>query len=65
MRKPRDITGQQFGRLTVVRPVTIKWKNPVRGWLCQCSCGRTTRGLTATVVRTLTGPELRQDEPAA
>ena len=38
MSKYKDITGQTFGRLTVIGPVRIK--NKLK-WECQCSCGNT------------------------
>lgn len=41
----RDLTGQQFGDLTVISYI------PGKGWLCQCRCGNTsivdTRNLTS------------------
>jgi hypothetical protein len=40
-RRPLDLTGQTFGRLTAMRPV-----GRVRGsvlWECRCSCGATVR----------------------
>jgi len=33
-----DLTGQQFGELTVLRRVESETRGPVK-WLCQCSCG--------------------------
>ena len=38
-RKPEDLTGQMFGRLTVIAKDTNVYKRT--SWLCQCSCGRT------------------------
>lgn len=35
----KDLTGQTFGRLTVVRPIPAR---PRTKWLCVCSCGRET-----------------------
>lgn len=36
----KDLTGQRFGRLVVIEPVTTeKYCNSV--WLCQCDCGNT------------------------
>lgn len=39
MRKYKDLTGQHFGRLTVIERV---WSGRNYNWLCQCSCGNTT-----------------------
>jgi len=38
----KDITGQAFGRLTVVRRVEAKW-------LCVCTCGREVQVITASL----------------
>ena len=41
----KDLTGEQFGRLTVLRvaePHEIKDKARGTHWFCQCSCGNTT-----------------------
>lgn len=40
-----DLTGQRFGRLTVLERVSDKIAAggyPIRRWLCQCDCGNTT-----------------------
>lgn len=37
MRKQIDITGQQFGRLRVIRPAEFGDTNEY--WLCMCECG--------------------------
>lgn len=34
-----DLTGQVFGKLTVLRQVGSQFRNTV--WLCQCECGNT------------------------
>lgn len=34
-----DLTGQTFGRLTVVCAVKIEGHRTIR-WVCQCSCGK-------------------------
>jgi hypothetical protein len=39
-RQPADLTGQQFGRLTVLRLSPRSGQRP--HWLCQCACGRRT-----------------------
>lgn len=36
-----DLTGQRFGKLTVIAPLSIA-KNRYRQWLCQCDCGKKT-----------------------
>jgi len=41
MGKRLDLTGQKFGRLTVIKLIRInKHRKPV--WLCQCKCGNKT-----------------------
>lgn len=41
-----DLTGQKFGRLTVIKKVEATTKNKGRAtWLCQCECGNTKRVL--------------------
>lgn len=40
MGKPKDLTGQRFGRLTVVRQIG-KNKQGNYMWFCQCDCGNT------------------------
>lgn len=39
--RTKDITGQVFGRLTVLGPTGEKAKDGSLRWLCQCSCGNT------------------------
>lgn len=34
-----DLTGQRFGRLTVINPTDIRKGNSVK-WLCKCDCGK-------------------------
>lgn len=44
MGRIRDLANQQFGRLTVLRPVGVsnsRGKNVI--WLCICSCGKNTK----------------------
>lgn len=43
-RKPEDLTGQKFGRLTVIKQ-SASQNNRVT-WLCECECGNvcTARG---------------------
>ena len=42
----RDIAGQRFGRLTVLRLATVAERPPVLNagayWVCRCDCGRET-----------------------
>ena len=40
-RAPLDLTGQRFGRLTVIR-YAGKDKTGKRSWLCSCECGNNT-----------------------
>ena len=40
IKKPQDLTGKTFGRLTVLRSEG-KGKNGKYLWLCRCSCGNT------------------------
>jgi len=47
-----DLTGQQFGRLTVIREQK-KRKNKRKIWLCQCQCGRK---------KSVAGAELRSSQ---
>ena len=37
--KFQDLTGQRFGKLTVIKRVNNDKKNKVR-WLCECDCGK-------------------------
>lgn len=38
MTKPKDITGQKFGKLTVIKKVGLTEKQ-LQKWLCKCECG--------------------------
>lgn len=44
MAAPKDLTGQRFGRLTVLRldlePYISPGGKPTRRWLCRCDCGK-------------------------
>jgi len=42
MGKLIDLTGQQFGRLMVIKRITNNNQGSAR-WLCQCECGKTQR----------------------
>jgi hypothetical protein len=42
-RSSEDLTGRNYGRLTVIRRGPDTPTNAIR-WLCQCSCGNTTLG---------------------
>ena len=39
MRMIKDLTGQRFGMLTVIKRV-VKEGNRKPYWLCRCDCGR-------------------------
>lgn len=41
-----DLTGKEFGRLTVIAPANI-----VVRWMCQCECGNITYATTANLLR--------------
>lgn len=41
-RKVVELTGQRFGRLTVIRKYGIDKHNGNVTWLCKCDCGKTT-----------------------
>lgn len=44
MAAPKDLTGQKFGRLTVLRLDQRKYLSPAgkptRRWICRCDCGK-------------------------
>ena len=44
MAAPKDLTGQRFGRLTVLRLCEEPYISPsgkkTRRWICRCDCGR-------------------------
>ena len=44
--KWKDITNQQFGRLTALSRIGRSYK-----WICQCSCGQTTTVLTSALIQ--------------
>ena len=44
MRKYEDLTGQKFGRLTVIKYAYSK--KGARYWLCECSCGNKEKYVT-------------------
>ena len=52
-----DLTGSQFGRLTVLQEAEVvvskTGKSKWRSWLCKCSCGETTRVMQTNLVRGL------------
>jgi hypothetical protein len=41
MRKPADITGQRFGKLTAIKPTDKRERGGVV-WECKCDCGNIT-----------------------
>lgn len=49
MTKLIDLTGQRFGRLTVIKKVPSYCSNAM--WLCKCDCGNTTEVLGTTLRR--------------
>lgn len=38
----KDLVGQTFGKLTVIRPSGVAESNNMKIWQCQCSCGNIT-----------------------
>lgn len=46
-----DLTGQRFGRLTVLRGTGRSRKSQGRTWLCVCDCGAETEVATGTLRR--------------
>lgn len=48
-RRPNDLTGKQFGRLTVIECYGAEHGHTM--WLCQCSCGRQTIARGTYLVR--------------
>lgn len=50
MSKLIDITGQRFGRLTVMEKIPSNKSTNAR-WLCKCDCGNTTEVLGTTLRR--------------
>lgn len=42
----KDLTGQVFGKLTVIEDTGKKDKHGITLWLCQCSCGNTVEAST-------------------
>ena len=51
MRKVKDLTGQKFGRLTVIRRVEDKIcpSGTYKQYLCKCDCGNTIAVTTASL----------------
>lgn len=41
MSKRIDLTGQRFGRLTVIKEDPMRDKRGLAKWICQCDCGNT------------------------
>lgn len=52
--KMDDLTGQRFGRLTVVRPDKYSPKSHGTRWLCKCDCGKQKTVLASCLKRGLT-----------
>lgn len=42
----KNLTGQQFGRLTCIAPTARRGKTGATEWQCQCSCGNTCTALS-------------------
>ena len=59
MAAPKDLTGQRFGRLTVLRLCEEPYISPsgkkTRRWICRCDCGRE---IVTTRKALLTGKKL-------
>lgn len=55
MSQIRDLNGQVFGRLTVIRMSYTRnsYKNLIK-WVCKCSCGKEVEVLTSNLVRGIT-----------
>lgn len=55
MGKVRDLTGQQFGRLTAISYLPAHGKNSAVMWICSCECGNTAivRGTDLTTGHTM------------
>lgn len=51
MSKLIDLTGQRFGRLTVIEKVSQKTKCTNARWRCKCDCGKETTVLGITLRR--------------
>lgn len=49
-RKPIDLTGKRFGRLTVIEKTSIDTSKEVC-WLCQCDCGNITKPIRSSDLR--------------
>lgn len=53
-RELRDLTGQRFGRLTVIELAPKPWRGASSDWLCRCDCGAETIGCSGSLVRGIT-----------
>jgi hypothetical protein len=40
--KVLDLTGERFGKLTVLKRAGVLYSNKQKAWLCACDCGATT-----------------------
>ena len=45
----KDLTNQQFGKLTVLKEIPDKRKSNRIIWLCQCDCGNTTKATVSAL----------------
>lgn len=48
--KLRDLTGQTFGRLTVIERISNHPSNNKTRWTCECSCGSSTAVFSADLI---------------
>lgn len=52
MRKVRDLTGQTFGKLTVVSLLPTRTKSKHTQWRCRCACGGWSPCVTSSNLKT-------------
>ncbi len=50
----KDITGQRFGRLTVIKPTNERHKKGEVIWLCKCDCGKEKKVISTSLRRGFT-----------
>lgn len=50
-KKAKNLTGQRFGKLTVLSPTEKRMDNGSVVWLCQCDCGKLTEVSARRLVR--------------
>ena len=49
----KDLTGQRFGRLVVIKPTERRYNRCIV-WLCECDCGNKTEVVSANLTKGLT-----------